>query len=159
MVRKNQAKALDSMQAALETEAKGKAEALKCRKSCKLMQLILDLRLSMLLQETQKPKIQSRSISFKLEMPRQRLMKNLLLNLLLLMPRSLLTERQLLCRMLLRRAVPSLRLLIASDALQSKSLQTQMRPLLILEMSTSPLLRQKGSWKLNSTNLGLILMK
>merc|ERR1712123_494524 len=32
MVRKNQAKALDSMQAALETEAKGKAEALRMKK-------------------------------------------------------------------------------------------------------------------------------
>merc|ERR1719244_1966353 len=32
MVRKNQAKALDSMQAALETEAKGKAEALRMQK-------------------------------------------------------------------------------------------------------------------------------
>merc|ERR1719244_448978 len=32
MVRKNQAKALDSMQSALETEAKGKAEALRMKK-------------------------------------------------------------------------------------------------------------------------------
>merc|ERR1719209_2792231 len=32
MVRKNQAKALDSMQAALKTEAKGKAEALRMKK-------------------------------------------------------------------------------------------------------------------------------
>merc|ERR1719193_999252 len=32
MVRKNQAKALDSMQCALETEAKGKAEALRMKK-------------------------------------------------------------------------------------------------------------------------------
>merc|ERR1719317_1921268 len=32
MVRKNQAKALDSMQAALQTEAKGKAEALRMKK-------------------------------------------------------------------------------------------------------------------------------
>merc|ERR1711902_180346 len=32
MVRKNQAKALDSMQAALETEAKGKAEALRMKR-------------------------------------------------------------------------------------------------------------------------------
>merc|ERR1719317_1447704 len=32
MVRKNQAKALDFMQAALETEAKGKAEALRMKK-------------------------------------------------------------------------------------------------------------------------------
>merc|ERR1712128_48020 len=32
MVRKNQAKALDSMQAALETESKGKAEALRMKK-------------------------------------------------------------------------------------------------------------------------------
>merc|ERR1712000_393854 len=35
MVRKNQAKALDSMQAALETEAKGKAEALRMKKKLK----------------------------------------------------------------------------------------------------------------------------
>merc|ERR1711915_2243 len=125
----------------------------ECRRSCKLMLLILDLHLSMPLQEMQKPKILSRSISFKLEMPRQRLMKNLLQNLLLLM------QRLLLCRMHLRRAVPSLRLLIARDALQNRSLPTLMRPLLILEMSTSLLPLLRGNWKLNSTNLELIWMK
>merc|ERR1711988_1501078 len=41
MVRKNQAKALDSMQSALETEAKGKAEALRMKK--KLESDVLDL--------------------------------------------------------------------------------------------------------------------
>merc|ERR1711915_193692 len=131
----------------------------ECRRSCKLMLLILDLHLSMRLQEMQKPKILSRSISFKLEMPRQRLMKNLLPNLLLLMQRLLLIERLLLCRMHLRRAVLSLRLLIARDALQNRSLPTPMRPLLILEMSTSLLLLPRGNWKLNSTNLELISMK
>jgi len=94
-----------------------------------------------------------KSISFKLEMPRQRLMKYLLPNLLLLMQRLLLIERLLLCRMHLRRAVLSLRLLIARDALQNRSLPTLMRPLLILEMSTSLLLLLRGNWKLNSTNL------
>merc|ERR1712228_1117333 len=128
----------------------------ECRRSCKLMLLILDLPLSMPLQEMQKPKILSRSISFKLEMPRQRLMKNLLPNLLLLMQRLLLIERLLLCKMHLRRAVLSLRLLIVRDALQNRSLQTLMRPLLILEMSTSLLLLLRGNWKLNSTNLELI---
>merc|ERR1711915_494942 len=131
----------------------------ECRRSCKLMLLILDLHLSMPLQEMQKPKILSRSISFKLEMPRQRLMKNLLPNLLLLMQRLLLIERLLLCRMHLRRAVLSSRLLIARDALQNRSLPTLMRPLLILEMSTSLLLLLRGNWKLNSTNLELIWMK
>merc|ERR1711915_1126769 len=131
----------------------------ECKRSCKLMLLILDLHLSMPLQEMQKPKILSRSINFKLEMPRQRLMKNLLPNLLLLMQRLLLIERLLLCRMHLRRAVPSLRLLIARDALQNRSLPTLMRPLLISEMSTSLLLLLRGNWKLNSTNLELIWMK
>merc|ERR1719357_1523481 len=131
----------------------------ECKRSCKLMLLILDLHLSMPLREMQKPKILSRSINFKLEMPRQRLMKNLPPNLSLLMQRLLLIERLLLCRMHLRRAVPSLRLLIARDALQNRSLLTLMRPLLILEMSTSLLLLLRGNWKLNSTNLELISMK
>merc|ERR1712029_1214803 len=145
MVRKNQAKALDSMQAALETEAKGKAEALRMQK--KLQADAADLGLA--LEHAIAGNAETQNTIKKYQLP----------NLLLLMPRSLLTERLLPCRMLLRRAVPFLRLLIARDALQSKSLQTQMRPLLILEMSTSPLLLQRGSWKLNSTNLGLILMK
>merc|ERR1712113_1086367 len=45
MVRKNQAKALDSMQAALETEAKGKAEALRMKK--KLEADAADLKLAL----------------------------------------------------------------------------------------------------------------
>merc|ERR1712228_516702 len=88
------------------------------------MLLILDLHLSMPLQEMQKPKILSRSINFKLEMPRQRLMKNLLPNLLLLMQRLLLIERLLLCRMHLRRAVLSLRLLIARDSAEQELADT-----------------------------------
>merc|ERR1711915_1084933 len=50
----------------------------------------------------------------------------------------------------LKRAVPSLRLLIARDALQNRSLLTLMRPLLILEMSTSLLLLLRGNWKLRT---------
>merc|ERR1712106_804827 len=45
MVRKNQAKALDSMQAALETEAKGKAEALRMKKKLEADSAVLPLAL------------------------------------------------------------------------------------------------------------------
>merc|ERR1719233_2029795 len=89
MVRKNQAKALDSMQCALETEAKGKAEALRMKRSLKLMLLTFPLHWSMPLLAMLRLKTQLRSISCKSEMPKSRSMKNLQLNLPLLMLRSL----------------------------------------------------------------------
>merc|ERR1719154_1015942 len=147
------------MQAALETEAKGKAEAIRMRRNWKLMQPTLDLLLNMLLLEMLKLKIPSKSISFKLEMLRLRLMKNLRPNLLQLMLRSLLTVKRQQCKMLLKKAVLSLRLLIAKDALLSKNWQTPMKLLLSWEMSTNPLLLQRGSWNLSSTNREEILMR
>merc|ERR550519_835287 len=110
------------MQCALETEAKGKAEALRMKK--KLEADAADLLLAMLRHKTQ-----LRSISCKSEMPRSRLMKNLQLNLLLLMLRLQLIARLLLCRMHLKRAVLCWRLLIVRDVQPSKNLPTPMRHL------------------------------
>merc|ERR1719282_65105 len=86
------------------------------RRSWNLMLLILDLLLSILLLAMLRPRPPSRSTSSRSEMPRPRLMVSPRPSLLLLMPRLLLTERLLLCRTALRRAVPSLRLLTDRDA-------------------------------------------
>merc|ERR1719153_308021 len=125
MVRKNQAKALDSMQAALETEAKGKAEALRMKK--KLEADAADLGLA--LEHAIAGNAETQNTIKKSEMHRSRLMKNLLLSLLQQMPRLLLTAKQLLCKMLLRRAVLFLKQQIAKDVPQNKSLLTPMKHL------------------------------
>merc|ERR1719282_399461 len=129
------------------------------RRSWNLMLLILDLLLSILLLAMLRPRPPSRSTSSRSEMPRPRLMVSPRPSLLLPMPRLLLTERLLLCRTALRRAVPSLRLLTDRDVLLSRNLLTPMRTLLTLAMSTSPLLLPEGSLSLNSTSSRAILMR
>merc|ERR1719308_527241 len=148
MVRKNQAKALDSMQAALETEAKGKAEALRMKK--KLEADAADLGLA--LEHAIAGNAETKNTNNKSEMHRLRLMKNLLLSLLLQMPKLSLIAKLLPCKMLLRRVVHFLRQQIARDDQQSKSSLTPMKHSLIWEMSTSQLLLLRGSLKLSSTN-------
>merc|ERR1719474_2055345 len=110
------------------------------------------------LKAKQKP-LELKRISNKSETLKLRLMRNLQLNLQLLMLKFQPTVRLPLCRMHLKKAVHCLRQQIVRDALQNKNWLTPMRHLQTLEMSTNPLLLQRESLNLSSISLELIWMR
>merc|ERR1719495_559387 len=158
MVRKNQAKALDSMQAALETEAKGNAEALR-KKKLEADAADLSLALEHAIAgnaETQntikKYQLQVRDAQVKVD--EESAAKSAAADAKVSADRKAAAMQN-----ALEEAVHCLRQQIVRDALQNKNWLTPMRHLQTLEMSTNPLLLQRESLNLSSISLELIWMR
>merc|ERR1719323_1188730 len=152
MVRKNQTKALDSMQSALETEAKGKAEALRMKKKLEADAADLGLALEHAIAgnaETQstikKYQLQVRDAQVKVDTESQS--KSAAAD-----QKVQATARPPPCRTALRSPALFLRPLTDRDALPSRSWLTPTRTSLICPMSTSPLPPPAGSWSLSTTS-------
>merc|ERR1719219_2206977 len=145
LIKKAQSKGIESMQGALETESKGKAEALRMKEKLENLSWLLSMPM-LALWKLREP---SRSTRCKSEMPRSRLMMNLVPVLLPLMLRSLLTARLLLLRMPLKRPGLCSNKPIASAALWNKNLLTPTRLSLSCPIKTRPLLLPRGSWNLS----------
>merc|ERR1719206_667948 len=159
MVRKNQAKALDSMQAALETEAKGKAEALRMKKKLEADAADLSLALEHAIAgnvETQNTikKYQQQVRDAQVKVDEESAAKSAAADAKVAADRKAAAMQN-----ALEEAVLCWKLQIARDVQPSKNLLTPMRLLQTLEMSTNQLLLPRGNWNQNSTSLGLIWMR
>merc|ERR1711862_348047 len=159
MVRKNQAKALDSMQSALETEAKGKAEALRMKKKLEADSGDLGLALEHAIAgsaETQntikKYQLQVRDAQVKVDAESQA--KSAAADAKVSADRKAAAMQN--C---LESPALCLRLPTDRDVLLSRSWLTPTRTSLTSPMSTSPLLLPEGSWSPSTTSFRATSMR